>query len=394
MTTVLLTGATGFIGGATLAHGLSHDPDWRWICLVRSKGEPEAAARLVENLARFMGADAARTAIQRVGIVVGDITDPASLEDRRLDAVTHILHLAADTSFRAQEHCHRVNVEGTRALAARARRMPHLHRFLYGGTAMICGRNPPPVVRESDAPADATQHLVPYTRTKVAAEAMLRHEFPDLPVIMVRPSIVTGHRTLGCIPSSSIFWMFRAGDRLRLVAGDLTGGIDVVPVDWTAEVLVGLMAKPTLAHDVYHLSAGEAKRTTWVGLATAFERCDPHGGLRCYSRFDDGDWKTLRARFQAVFGLDRPIEVAMLRAMRAYYQFSTLGVVFANERLTAEGFALPPSLSDYLHACLSAPANLSILDQFADDLGMFDEAPAVPVNPVRVGSVQPNSVAA
>lgn len=387
MTTVLLTGATGFIGGATLAHGLFHNSDCRWICLVRGKGEPQARTRLVENLTRFMGADAARKAIQRVEIVVGDITDPASLEDRRLDVVTHILHLAADTSFRAQEHCHRVNVEGTRALAARARRMPRLHRFLYGGTAMICGRNPPPVVQESDAPADEAQHLVPYTRTKVAAEAMLRHEFPDLPVIMVRPSIVTGHQTLGCIPSSSIFWMFRAGDRLRLVAGDLTGGIDVVPVDWTAEVLVGLLTKPTLAHDVYHLSAGEAKRTTWDSLATAFERCDPQGGARCYSRFDDGDWKTLRARFQAVFGLNRPIEVAMLRAMRAYYQFSTLGVVFANERLTAEGFALPPTLSDYLPACLSAPANLSILDQFADDLGMFDEAPAVQEDSVRTNPV-------
>lgn len=389
MTTVLLTGATGFIGGATLAHGLSQDPDWHWICLVRGKGEEQARVRLAENLGRFMGADAARKAIRRVEIVVGDITDPASLEDGRLDAVTHILHLAADTSFRAQELCHLINVEGTRALAMRARRMPHLQRFLYGGTAMICGRNPPPVVRESDAPAEAAQHLVPYTRTKVAAETMLRHEFADLPVVMVRPSIVTGHRTLGCMPSSSIFWMFRAGDRLRLVTGELAGGIDVVPVDWTAEVLVGLLAKPTLAHDVYHLSAGEAKRTSWDSLAAAFERCDPQGGPRRYSRFDDGDWKTLRARFQAVFGLDQPIKLAMLRAMRAYYQFSTLGVVFANERLTAEGFSLPPTLSDYLPACLSAPANLSVLDQFADDLGMFDEAPAV-----QELSVQPDSVAA
>lgn len=36
-------------------------------------------------------------------------------------------------------------------------------------------------------------------------------------------------RTLGCIPGS-IFWMFHADDRLRLVVGDLTGGIDVVPL--------------------------------------------------------------------------------------------------------------------------------------------------------------------
>ncbi|BAI75425.1 hypothetical protein AZL_c01320 (plasmid) [Azospirillum sp. B510] len=372
MTTVLLTGATGFIGGAVLAHGLDSTPDVRWICLVRGSGAAQARDRLLENLSRFMDAAAARHAIRRVEIVVGDITAPASLEDRRLDAVTHILHLAADTSFRAQEHCHRVNVEGTRALAERARRMPGLCRFLYGGTAMICGGNPPDLVREDDAPAPAAEHIVPYTRTKATTEAMLRHEFADLPVVMVRPSIVTGHRSRGCIPSSSIFWMFRAGDRLRLVAGDLDGGIDVVPVDWTAEVLVGLMLKPELAHDAYHLSAGLRKRTTWSDLAAAFERCDPQGGRRSYSRFDAGDWKLLRARFQMAFGLSGPLNVAMLRAMRSYYQFSTLGVAFDNGRLTDEGFPLPPTLAEYLPACLSAPAGLSIIDQFADDLGMFD----------------------
>lgn len=375
MMTVLLTGATGFIGGATLAHGLSAVPDARWLCLVRGDGVLHAHARLLENLVRFMGADAARAAMARVEIIVGDVTRPDSLEDQRLDAVTHILHLAADTSFRAQEHCHRVNVDGTRALAERARRMPGLIRFLYGGTAMICGGNPPPLVRESDDPAEAARHLVPYTRTKVAAEAMLRRDFPELPVVMARPSIVTGHRTLGCVPSSSIFWMFRAGDRLRLVAGALSGGIDVVPVDWTAECLTGLLTKPTLAHDVYHLSAGASARTRWSDLARAFERCDPLGGQRAYSRFEDGDWKTLRVRFEAAFGLNQPLKIAMLRAMRAYYQFSVLDVAFSNDRLIAEGFAPPPTLAEYLPVCLSAPANLTILDQFADDLGMFDGVP-------------------
>ncbi|PWC33364.1 SDR family oxidoreductase [Azospirillum sp. TSO35-2] len=382
MTTVLLTGATGFIGGAVLAHGLDSHPDIRWVCLVRGSGAAQAHDRLLENLSRFMEADAARRAIQRVEIVVGDITAPPSLEDRRLDAVTHILHLAADTSFRAEEHCRRVNVEGTRALAERARRMPHLSRFLYGGTAMICGGNPPPLVRESDPPAPAAEHIVPYTRTKATTEAMLRHEFADLPVIMVRPSIVTGHRTLGCIPSSSIFWMFRAGDRLRLVAGELSGGIDVVPVDWTAEVLVGLLVKPELAYDSYHLSAGMRKRTTWGDLAAAFERCDPQGGSRNYSNFSAGDWRLLRARFQMAFGLNGPLQIAMLRAMRSYYQFSTLGVAFDNDRLVTEGFALPPTLADYLPACLSAPSGLSIIDQFADDLGMFDGVSESLSNPV------------
>lgn len=382
MTTVLLTGATGFIGGAVLAHGLTQIPAIRWVCLVRGSSPRRARARLLDNLARFMGLEAARTALARVEIVVGDVTRPESLEDARLDGVTHILHLAADTSFRAREHCHLVNVGGTRALAERARRMPDLARFIFGGTAMICGDRPGPLVRETDYPSVAVEHLVAYTESKVTAERMLRGEFADLPVVIARPSIVAGHRRLGCIPSSSIFWMFRAGDRLRLVAGDPNGGIDIVPVDWAAEVLLGLLLKPDLEHDLYHVSAGTAKQTRWTALADAFDQFDPQDTPRVYTSFDENDWRTLRTRFAAAFGLDRPLHVAMLRAMRAYYRFSALGVAFTNDRLLGEGFPPPPALTEYLPACLSLPAGTTIPDQFAEDLVMFEEEAAPSVSPV------------
>ncbi len=372
MTTVLLTGATGFIAGAVLAHGLTSGAADRWLCLVRGTDLDQARSRLLGNLERFMGHETARAAMSGVEVVLGDLGDVERQEDSRLHEVTHVLHLAADTSFRAKSNCDLVNVAGTRGLARRARRMPRLARFLYGGTAMICGRDAPALVRETDYPADGAHHLVSYTRSKVEAENLLRREFPDLPVVIARPSIVMGHTRLGCGPSSSIFWMFRAGDRLRLIADDPDGHIDVVPVDWTAEVLLGLLLKPSLAHDVYHLSAGLERRTNWRVLGDAFHRCDPAGGIRRYVRIAPDDRQTLRHHFARTFGLEQPMKVAMLRAMRAYYEFGALGVTFTNDRLIEEGLPLPPSLPDYLKVCLSLPSGLSIIDQFADDLGMFE----------------------
>lgn len=373
MTTVLVTGATGFIGGAALAQGLSGGLADRWVCLVRGTDQAQAEQRLFGNLARFMGPEDARHALaHRVAVIPADLAGLGSIDSNELDEVTHVLHLAADTSFRARGNCHLVNVGGTQALASRARRMKKLSRFVYGGTAMICGANPPPLVVETDYPSSSAEHLVSYTSSKVDAERMLRTEFGDLPVIVARPSIVTGHSVLGCRPSGSIFWMFRAGDRLRLVAGDVAGGIDVVPVDWAADILLGLLLKSTLSHDVYHLSAGVARCTSWNELAGAFQRCDPAGGPRLYNEFRSGDRQLLRTRFERAFGLDSALQTAMMRAMRAYYEFCALGVVFSNDRLVSEGFPLPPALPSYLGTCLAQPAGLSIIEQFADDVGMFD----------------------
>ncbi len=386
MTTVFLTGATGFIGGATLAQGLAAGMADRWYCLVRGTDIASAKHRLIANLSRFMGETAALAAADRVDVICGDVADVDAIAHEGLDAVTHVLHLAADTSFMARGNCDLVNVAGTRAMALRARRMKKLSRFVFGGTAMICGRDAPPVVHEADFPSVEAAHIVSYTKSKVDAETLLRSEFADLPVVVARPSIVVGHSVLGCGPSSSIFWMFRAGDRLRLVAGAPQGGIDVVPVDWTAQVLLGLLFRPALRHGVYHLSAGSEKRTSWAGLAAAFQRCDPAGGPRLYTHVDEGGRQILRSRFAAAFGLAGALEVAMMRAMRAYYEFSALDVVFANDRVIDEGFPPPPSLPEYLGLCLAQPSGLSILDQFADDLGMFA--------PGRIASERPSTAAA
>lgn len=378
---ILLTGATGLIGGAVLHQALSHDDGTEWVCLVRCTSIEHGRERVAERLSRFTDPFTAYRLARKVEIVPGDFTNADIDMDPRLDAITHVLHLAADTSWWGAERVRRTNHDGTLALARRARSMGGLQRFLHVGTAMICGADAPALVNEADYPDRGARHLVAYTESKAAAETSLAEHFPDLPIVVARPSIVVGHSTLGAGPSSSILWMVRAADRLRMLPCDLRSAIDIVPADWVAQTLISLLLKPELQHRLYHVSAGTPGRTCWADLIAAFESADPTDGKREFARIDLADRATLRARFAQVFGLDGPLKQAMLRATRAYYGFCSLDLTFSNERLLAEGFAAPPSLAAYLQTCLSNSGE--IVDQFADDMEMFaaaapDEA-AVPL---------------
>ena len=253
MARILLTGATGLIGGAILHQSLHRDDGTEWVCLVRCTNADQGRQRVAARLARFTDPFTAQRLARRIEIVPGDFTQADRDHDPRLDDVTHILHLAADTSYFGGERLFRTNRDGSLALARRAARMPHLRRFLHVGTAMSCGADAGPVVSESRSDP-AARHLVPYTASKAAAEDALLAELPDLPLVVARPSIVVGHSALGAGPSSSILWLVRAADRLRLLPCRPDSSCDIVPADWAAEALLTLLLKPQLAHDLYHVS--------------------------------------------------------------------------------------------------------------------------------------------
>ncbi len=88
------------------------------------------------------------------------------------------------------------------------------------------------------------QHAVPYTYSKGMAELKLRETFPELPLVVVRPSIVVGHSRLGCAPSGSIFWMLRMVALLETFSCRLTDRVDILSVDDCAEAIVRLATKP------------------------------------------------------------------------------------------------------------------------------------------------------
>jgi nucleoside-diphosphate-sugar epimerase len=362
--TILVTGATGFLGGAAVARLLQVGPAGRVLLLVRGSTDAEATERVRRSLCRF--ADPADLDFGRCEIVRGDLTDAAALADPRLDAVTHVLHLASNTSFRSVRGVRHTNILGTLALAHRMRRAPDLRRFLYVGTAYLCGAEPPCVVREDDFPRPCLRHLVEYTSSKAECELLLEATAPELPLVVARPSVVIGHTRLGVRPSASLWWYYRTSCLLRRSACRLSETDDVVPVDYAAEALLFLLFKPELTHRRYHVSAGKVSAVLWHEIAAAFTDASGEKRDDPWREVDFGTIVVERGRMAGLLGPGD--EGHLLAALELYYRFGKLGVsYFDNTRLLAEGMAPPLRFTDYLGLCVATSADRSVYEQMRDD---------------------------
>ncbi|MDO9712730.1 SDR family oxidoreductase [Paracraurococcus lichenis] len=367
---ILLTGSTGFLGGAFYLEAFRRGEAGKYLLLVRGANEEACRTRLARNLTKHSDGATAELAASACGIIPGDLASLATSIDPRLDQVTRIVHVAADTSFDSRTSVWHINVDGTLALAARARRMPGLTRFLHVGTAFCVGESRHyEMVQEGPPPVHGAPHINEYTRSKAAAERALLAGFPDMPIIVARPSIVAGHSRIGCQPSSSIFWFFRLVDATGIVPCKKDGFIDIVPVDWTASRLHDLLNKPDLKHKLYHVSAGLGSRTTWTEFADAFAAVGHDSIARPYAHFDyraEEGWAPFNEAFRRAFPQRTAINRSMAMGARKYHRFTAQDVAFDNSRLLEEGFEAPPQLRDYVGVCISNPG-VTIAEQFMED---------------------------
>jgi nucleoside-diphosphate-sugar epimerase len=363
---VLLTGATGFIGGATLARLLQSRPDCRVALLARGESPTVAAERVRRSVGRFAEAADLEPLLRSCEMLHGDLTDRATLADPRLDRVTHVLHLASNTSFRSVRGVRHTNILGALALAHRMRRSPALRRFLYVGTAYICGEDSQRIVREDDFPRHDVRHVVEYTSSKAECEMLLDHTAPELPLVVARPSVVVGHTRLGCLPSASIFWFYRAAHLLRRLTCPLDTFDDVVPVDYVADALLHLLLQPHLRHRCYHVSAGQGSSVTWHDIEAAFSRAYHETAQPPYQVVDFATIERERHRLAALLGPGD--EEHLLMALRIYYRFMEINAeIFDNQRLLDEGMPPPPKFTDYLATCATQPPQRSVYQQMLDD---------------------------
>ena len=208
------------------------------------------------------------------------------------------------------------------------------------------------------------------TRTVTDAAVLLgvlESTAPELPLVVARPSVVVGHTRLGCLPSASIFWFYRACDALRRLTCPLDSRDDVVPVDWVADALLLLLFKPTLRHRRYHVSAGETSSVTWREIAQVFERCYGERRENPYKRVDIETIMSERVRIRELLGPgdhDR-----LLTALPLYYRFMEIEAeIFDNKRLLDEGMRPAPRLTSYLELCANSPTNRSVCEQMLDDV--------------------------
>lgn len=376
--TILITGATGFLGGALAAEMLDK-PEWSQVLLlVRAEDSAHAYQRMLRSLARFTSNLELLGRLKPEQVLSGDFTQPATFfTDVRLSGIKRVVHCAALTSFGAGNRVFSTNVDGTLRLVHHLRQVAAIERMLHVSTAMICGDQPGALVQEDEFPRARVAHLVNYTESKAEAERLLRLTLPGFPLYVVRPTIIAGHTRLGCSPSGSIYWTFRMADALGMITCSSDARMDVVPVDYAATALRHLLVQPTLAHPTYHISAGEESSCTWREIAQAFAATRTRTGhLVLAGGVETGatpaptaDYRTVefseiaarRAEFDLLFGSCN--KKFMLAAASLYAGFAALDTVFDARRLRGAGMPASPRFTDYLHVCEKTSIAHSIADQ-------------------------------
>ena len=363
---LLVTGATGFLGGAVIAELIS-TPYWpRVLMLVRARNRSEGRARIIENLQKFNVPAGCCSLVQDDQIMCADITRFDAIQsDPRLRSVSHVIHCAALATFSDNPRLWPINVEGTIALARILRTQSPLERFVHVGSSMACGMQAPSPVSESYDPGTQAIHAVRYTESKAACEERLRRELPDLPLVVVRPSIIVGHTRLGCRPSPSIFWVFRAAATLQRFTCDLDQRIDVIPVDYCANAIVHLALKRSLAFSLYHISAGPQASSTYGEICDALAPAISTRAAKSYRRVGYGQLAAMQNKFEGLFGPGN--NRVLLRALRLYGEFAALGITFSNDRSIAEGVALPTPFARYAELCARTACNSSVFEQMKSD---------------------------
>jgi NADH dehydrogenase len=217
MSTTLVTGASGFVGGHTVPALVA--AGHRVVALVRT---PIAGEMVLERLPA-----AQRAALE---IRIGDVTRPETLGPAMagIDAVVHLVAIPRDTSGGADLRL--VNTDGTRAVIA-AMTAAGVRRLVHMGALGVVD--------------DPSLH---YASSKATAEAFVRASGLDWTIL--KPSIQFGE---GDGFFNLIAGLVRISPGLVPVPGDGSARFQPIHADDVASVVVRVLAEPTTAGEAFEL---------------------------------------------------------------------------------------------------------------------------------------------
>ncbi|PTB62272.1 hypothetical protein BBK36DRAFT_1129973, partial [Trichoderma citrinoviride] len=285
--TIFLTGATGFLGKVVLEELIRRRYELnvgKVIVLIRPSKQSTVgiATREADLASRFYGEVATSKCFAKlpsdwtrhVQPVYGDLGQAhcgldASTYESISRETTHIIHCAACVQFDLSlSESLDINLKGTLAILQLARMCLKLERFVYTSTAYVTphkGNNP---IHEVLAPLGPwisaqeildtlysgsinetellrqTGHPNTYTLSKCITEHIVLKSCDSIPLIIVRPSIITA-----ALERPYPAWSDSASAGVGLVLGVQDGGVsaltgnptafvNLVPVDFVADFLV------------------------------------------------------------------------------------------------------------------------------------------------------------
>ena len=181
---IVITGGAGFLGSrlarALLAHG----------SLTDARGEARDVRELV-----LVDVVRATVADPRVTVVTGDLTDPTLIERVVTPGTDSVFHLAAVVSGQAEAEFDvgmRVNLDATRALLERCRRLAKPPKFVFASSLAVFGGPLPDPVPDDAPVTPQTSYGTQKAIGEFLVYDMTRKGYLDgrslrLPTITVRP---------------------------------------------------------------------------------------------------------------------------------------------------------------------------------------------------------------
>jgi thioester reductase-like protein len=278
---VLLTGATGFVGMEVLARYLERTDDSVFVT-VRARDNAEVDRRVGATLACLFGSEGAfrdrvfgvRADIERPGLGLAEPHREALAEH-----ITGVVHCAASVSFSLSlEESRRVNVGGTRnvlELAELCDLRGGLEFLSYVSTAYVAGAHAGPFGEDQLEIGQTFRN--PYEQSKFEAERLVRAHAGRLPVQIFRPSIVVGEQATGWTASFNVLYTpLKAFERGTLPAlpARRSAPVDVVPVDYVADAIFELSGPPAGGCPTYNLVAGPKATTVGRLIELSADRLD------------------------------------------------------------------------------------------------------------------------
>jgi nucleoside-diphosphate-sugar epimerase len=282
MAYMLLTGATGLLGGYLLRDALRQDLP---VAVVVRRTVAQSARRRIDAvLAPFE----TERALPRPVVLEGDLSQRGlglADDDRQWlgEHCTSVLHSAASISFYREDRSgepYRTNVDGTRHLLDLCR-AEGIEEFHHVSTAYVCGHRSGRIL-ESELEV-GQEHGNDYELSKVAAEKLVRAAGFEVRPTIYRPSIIVGDSETGYTttyhgyytPLQVAWWLAKAGllqNRVQdwfLAQLGLTGSErkNIVPVDWVSRIILDIVRNKPAHGRTYHLTCDDPPTASDLALS-------------------------------------------------------------------------------------------------------------------------------
>ena len=259
---ILVTGATGLVGGHLLWHLLQDKEKVVAIRRVTSNLKP------LRNIFRFY-TDVPDKYLERVLWRTADVLNKESLENAMHD-ISEIYHCAAVVSLGNKPgNIHEINVQGTRNMVEIAMKAK-IRKFCFVSSIAACGSGNEGLPANENSIWEDNKSRSPYARSKYLSEQEVWKAIREgLNAVIVNPGVILGFSGANT-GSSQIFSIVRKG-----LPFYIDGGSSYVCVEDVIKAMIMLMKKQTRQERYILVEGNYTNREILHKIARAFGKIPP-----------------------------------------------------------------------------------------------------------------------